>query len=276
MTAIIPPHDVEDPTPQTPRYGLNVAATGPLELPVRARAGGLRYQTVGVDLPEGFAVECSTSTVSFPDDCGDLVTGTPFVVQATLTAGSLGMPQQLIESRLLTRLRAGEWAVVERIFSEGTFGASPSLANNTPAATAVAAEPSILGGIGALEEWLGARSGRAGVIHVPLVCASRLLATGAIVRDGGGTWRTALGHAVSFGNYAGKQPGGTAPAAGHTTIYITGSTVVWRTPDSGLDFSPYRGNLNTSTNQIAAFVRREYVVTHDGLVAAVDVTVGGE
>jgi hypothetical protein len=282
MAVIIPAVDVPNPTPPVQRYGLFTAATGPLDLPIHARGGGIRYQDVTTDLPEGFAVLCEPSTVTFADDCGDFITGTPFTVQATLATGAIGMPQEEIRRILMSRLVAGEQAVVERIFSDGTFGQANSLANNAPAAAVVVATAAnVVGGMSAAEEWLAARSGIRGVIHAPAVLSGWLARDGIVAKEGG-RWVTQLGNVVSIGNYSGNSPAGIAPAAGHTWLYITGSTTVWRTPDSDVFISPYEANLDLAlpangteamNNTINAFARREYVVTHNQLLAAVDVTI---
>jgi hypothetical protein len=282
VAAIIPPVDITDPQPKVQRYGLFAAATGPLPLPVHARGGGLRWQDVTTDLPEGFAVTCAAAPVTFEDDCGDWITATPFTVQSTLTTGAIGMPQEEIRRILMDRLRAGEQAVVEQIFSSGTFGQSHSLANNAPNAAVVAATAAtVLGGVSALEEWLAARVGVRGVIHAPAVLSGWLNDRAGVVEKGG-RWVTQLGNVVSIGNYAGTSPTGVDPAAGHTWLYITGQTTVWSTPDNDVEVSPYVANLDIAlpadgeevmNNTINAFARREYVVSHNQVLAACDVTI---
>jgi len=282
MVAIIPPVDVPDPQPKVPRYGLFTAATGPLDLPVHARGGGVRWQDVTSDLPEGFEVTCAPAEVSFPDDCGNWITAVPFTVQATLNTGAIGMPQEEIQRILLSRLFAGEQAVVERIFSVGTFAQSHPLSNDVPAAAVVVATAgNALGGLSALEEWLATQVGLRGVIHAPAVLSGWLNDRAGVIKEGG-RWVTQLGNVVSIGNYAGLSPAGVAPAAGHTWVYITGQTTVWRTPDNEVFVSPYEANLDWAmpkgrtevmNNTIHAFARREYVVSHNQVIAACDVTI---
>jgi hypothetical protein len=186
-----------------------------------------------------------------------------------MTAGTVGMPQSEIEATLRERLLAGEQAVAEAVYSAGTFGQAPSLANNTPAATALAGTLSLIEGIMALESWLAARSGLPGVLYIPTIASAMLSAEGAFWRDGG-IWRTAAGNAVAIGNFAGLTPAGGAPAAGSTNLYITESLTIWRTPDSQIFVSPFEANVTFTTNQVAALARREYVITHAGLVAGVE------
>ena len=200
--------------------------------------------------------------------------GTPFVVQATMRTGTVGMDQTTIQARLLERLRAGEQAVVEAVFCDGLSGATPSLANNVPAAATLPAALNVVDGVGDLETWLYARQGPRGVLHIPLGLAGRFHAMNLMTFDGR-TWRTPLGTAIAFGNYTGHTALGVDPAAGHTTLYVTGSTSIWATPDSQIEYSPWEGNVHWVINQIAAFARREYVVTHNGLLACVDVDIDG-
>lgn len=273
MTAIIPAVQVNDPWPQIDRYGL-FAVSDVIDLQVHGRGGGITYHTVTLDLPDGFDVACATTRMEFTDPCGDQVTGTPFTVMASMTSGTVGMPQSEIVSTLLTRLKAGEQTVVESIFCSGLNGASPSLVNNTPAATVVTAAASVVDGIGALEAWLYALYGPRGVLHVPLFLAARMQHLACMTYQAG-VWRTALGTAVMFGNYTGYDKAGGAPAAGTTNLYITGSLTTWRTPDDQIEIPPFEGNVNLTTNQVAAFARREYVVTHNGLLGVCNVDIDG-
>lgn len=275
MAGIIPPVDLDrDPTPQVRRYGLFDAAIGPNILPEHGRGGGVRYKTVTTQLPIGMEVLCESSDITTWGDCGTWVTGLPFMVMATMTAGTVGMSQTEVESELRQRLYAGEQATVEAIFADAFFGAAPSLANNVPPATTLPAATNVVDGVGDLEAWLYAQTGPQGVLHIPLRLAGRCKAMGFVEFDGR-TWRTPSRTAVSFGNYSGTTAAGAAPAAGHTTLYITGSTTIWQTPDEQVEISPYEGNVHWETNQIYAFARREYVITHNGLVAAVDVDIDG-
>jgi hypothetical protein len=275
MAAIIPAVTVPDPAPQIQRYGLFDAVMGPQDLPIHARGGGVTYQTAITDLPDGLEVLCEQTRIDINDPCGDTITATPFAVQSVLRTGTLGITYEEIKSRLLQRLLVGEQAVVESIFCSGLNGATPSLINNTPNAVALTAEGSVVGGIGALESWLGAIYGPAGVIHIPLYLAARVKSLDAIIRDGR-TWRTALGTAVVFGNYTGYDKTGNAPAAGTTNLYITGATSVWRTPDSEIFVTPPEGAFVRHLNQWMAVAMREYVVSHNGMLAVVNVDIDGE
>lgn len=267
---------VPAPSPIVPRYGLFTVATGPLALPVHARTSGLEYQMSTCSLPYGYATTCvqdSLATKSFDTGEPSLIAGDPFVVIASLNCGSVGMPESLYATVLMDQLRANEQPAVENIFSQGLVGQSPSLSNNSPNLTQLTAVSNMAAAFGALENFYYTTSGLGtpATIHVPAIAASEVLSNILVWKDGG-IWKTGMGTLVSFGNYAGKAANGTSPAAGHTTLYITGQTTVWRTPDSDVFMTPYEGALNRSTNQINAFIEREYIVTYDCFAAAVDVT----
>lgn len=276
MVAIYPSVQVADPAPQTPRYGMLSVAT-PIDLPEHAIGGGVTYRTVTTDLPTGFDVTCARNTITFTDPCGDWVTGCPFMVQANLTEGSIGdtaSPDQ-IRAALLARLFAGEQPIVEQIFSDGLFGACSSLANNTPNATVLAGSTGLVDAFGTLETWIYNLQGPRAVLHVPLRLAARCQYLNIVAQDSARIWRTALGTPVVFGAYSGSAPDGTPAAAGTLNLYVTGSMSVWREPDSQVFVTPYPGSLEPHTNQVYAYARRGYVVTHNGLLASTATVIRG-
>jgi hypothetical protein len=263
-----------DPNPNQQRYGLFNAANGPLDLPVHARNGGLQYTTNVCTLPGGYAVNCTPGGVAktFTDGLST-ITGNPFVVIAETLCGTIGYSEAEWNQFAFQKLQAGEQAIVELIFSGGTFGAAPSLTNNTPNATLLTAATSTAQAIGRLEGWLYGLYGPAGIIHIPITDASYVLIDGVVYKDGG-VWRTKNGTAVSFGNYANLGVAGAAPAAGHSFWYITGQMSIWRTPDSEVFISPWDRSITLTTNQLRMYAEREYVVAYDCRVAAVDITLG--
>lgn len=254
-----------------PRYGLFKVATGPLELPEKARNGGLQYETGVCVLPRGYAVACPPGSKTF--DAGfSTITGNPFVVIATAVCGSMGLDDARARQLVTQRLFAGEQAIVELVLSDGSVGAAPSLANNNPNLTMLTAATNVVLGVGALEDWLYARYGLPGVIHASPEASVWFQEHHLIDKDSAGIWRTAMGTAVSFGNYSGLTAAGAAPAAGHTTLYITGQVAVYRTPDSGIYVSPWGTLIDRSTNQSYMVAEREYVVTYDCMGVGIDVT----
>jgi hypothetical protein len=124
-----------------------------------------------------------------------------------------------------------------------------------------------------LESWLYARYGLRGVIHAPMLAAPYFKGAHLVEPDGnvfgGGVWRTEVGTAVSFGNYAGVGPTG---QAGGNWVYITGQVAIWRTPDSDLFVPPMGQVINRSTNVLTIVMEREYILTFDCYSAAVQVT----
>lgn len=259
---------VPAPSNTAPRYGLFAAANGPFTLPDHASNGGIEYETGLCLLPYGYTINCASPGTKTFDETIDRINGDPFAVVLAKQCTAVGMTPERWRGFLMEGLLAGEQAAVESIFSDETFDQAPGLANATGVVT-LAAAANVIAGIGQLEEWLAARYGPVGVIHIPARAAHQVQASGGLRWDGS-RWRTALGNIVSFGNYKGLLPNGAAPAAGHTTFYITGQVTVWRAGNVFL--TPYEESLNKSTNQLYGFAEREYIVAYDCFVAGVDVT----
>lgn len=258
-----------------PRYGLFQVATGPLDLPVNARRGGLQYQINVCDLPKAYEVECFSDLNTKSITGGpDTIVGTPFVIYSTLSCSSVGLMnwgEDRVKGWLFDQLRAGEQAVVEDTFSRSTFGLSPGLANNANVVN-LGTATDVIQGTAILENWLYSRYGLPGIIHVPMMGAAYFKAAHLIEPDSAKIWRTEVGTGVSFGNYAGIGPSGQTPTSGATWMYITGQVAIWRTSDSDLASPPMGQVLNRTTNVLTTIMEREYVLTFDCYVAAVEVT----
>ena len=275
MVALTPANPIAYPGSMETRYGLFQAVGG-----VRSEweagwgSGGIVFESEFCGLPRGYDVECTNDLDPKVWDPQTQVPGTPFVVYAGIQCGSVGHTEQEFQAKALNRLRAGEQGAVEQIFSRQLNGQSRGLANATPNATTITAA-STLGGhltadqVGALEEALYSTYGLLGVLHVPFQYGERMMAEHLLVRDGL-VWRTATGTAVSIGNYDGYSPAGVAPVAGHTWIYITGQTFVWRNPEPFV--ASLEGSLNRTTNQVFMLAEREYIVTYECTAFALDVT----
>lgn len=273
MATFTGPVFVPNPVPIVDRYGLFAVATGPLNLPVEARGGGVQYETGACDLPKGVQVECGPSDpVKVIENTPTVVVGTPFIVYADLACGTVGLGPDRARTFLMERLKAGEQAVVESIFSDQLFGQSPGLANNADVVTVTAVTTGITDSLAVLEEAFYNAYGLPGTIHVPHVLAARLQEGGALRWDGR-VWRTAAGSLVSIGNYSGNAPNGAAPGAGLSWLYMTGQVTIWRTPDGEVFIPPYEMSVNRSTNQVAMIAEREYVITIDCAVFATAVTI---
>lgn len=272
MAVVTAPVYVDAPNPTTLRYGLFKVATGPLDLPVHARNGGLQYELSTCEIPQGFDVACKHDGGEKTFSPGwSVVDGDPFVVYASAQCGAVGLDEQRARNLAVSRLLAGEQLVVENIFSLGSFGQAPSLSSNaTPAVTLTAAANMTIA-VAELEEWLYGQYGMPGIIHVPSRAAAYVMDRFLAERDSAGVWRTNMGTAFSFGNYAGADTAGAPHAAGHTNVYITGQVAIWRTPDSDIFVSPWGTTINRATNQSYMVAEREYVVTFDCFSAVVDV-----
>lgn len=266
---------VPAPNPVVPRYGLFRVATGPLDLPVPARSGGLQYELSTCDLPSAYEVACAQGRAEKSITNGvDTLTADPFVVYSAIrcdTVGLVNWGQETVNRYLYEQLVAGEQGTVERSFSNSTFGVNPGLGGNANVVNLGTAQ-GIVRATGMLESWLYAQYGLPGVIHSPMLAAPYFTGSHVVEKGGDGIWRTDTLTKVSFGNYAGTGPTGQAATAGTTWLYITGQVAIWRTPDSQL-FYPTMGQvINRSTNVLTIVMEREYVISFDCYVAAVQVT----
>lgn len=278
MASLNGPVYVPAPNPIVPRYGLFRVATGPIDLPQHARQGGLQYQLSTCDLPLGYEVECQTDHNEKVLTAGvDTITALPFVVYSAIQCSPVGLVNwgpDKVRQYLYNQLVAGEQAVVENIFSNQAVAQAPGLGGNANVVN-LGSAAGIVRATGMLEEWLYGRYGLRGVIHAPMLAAPYFTGSHVVYLDGNaesGVWRTDTGTAVSLGNYAGTGPTGQVPSAGTTWLYITGQVAIWRTPDSEL-FVPDMGQvINRSTNVLTTVMEREYVVSFDCYIAAVQVT----
>lgn len=256
---------VTRPGALVPRFGLFNVANGPLDLNIHARQSGMEFESVACDLPTGFAVECPAATTkSFTSGAANKIDVDPFVVRSDLECAPVGLTDIQLRQWLIDRLKAGEQATVERIFSDGTFGASPTLQGATP----LAASSSIIKAVGLLEDWLYSRYGLPGVIHVPALAAQQFIKDAELIMQSGGQWKTAMGTLVSFGNYSGKGPSAEVPAAGSLYLYITGQVTVWRAPDADIYTTPLSEALDRTTNQVYGQAEREYAIGYECFAAS--------
>lgn len=275
MAVFTGPVFVPNPVSIVDRYGLFTVATGPLTLPQLARGGGIQYETGTCVLPNGLEVGCGPADpVKVMDSTPTLIVGTPFAVYADLTCGAVGLGPERARTFLIERLKAGEQAVVENIFSTQAVGQSPGLSNNPDVVTVTAVTTGVTDSIAELEEAFYSNYGLTGTIHVPHRLGARLQQGGALRWDNG-RWRTAAGSLVSIGNYEGLTPAGAAPAAGTLWVYMTGQVTIWRTPDSEIFIPPYETSINRATNQVSMVAEREYVITIDCAVYGTAATIEG-
>lgn len=272
MVATIPPLLIEKPTPSFPqRYGLLQAAVGPLDLPVHARNGGLRYVTSLCANGFGYEIECiddQESKAAEFEAGTTTVTGTPFIIAATVTCGTVGYTFEEQRAFVLERLKGIEQGTLEQLFSTGAVGVSPSLTAAGGIATLAGAGVTSVEVVSELETAmycggsLGTVYGPPAYLHMPIPVFNDLKSEHLIEFDGT-RWRTPMGSVVSAGCYAGAEPDGDAPAAGTFWIYITGQTAIWRTADSAVQIAPVEGSLDRTTNQMLMLAEREYVITFE-------------
>lgn len=273
MASLNGPVYVPAPNPVVARYGLFRVATGPMDLPINARQGGLQYEISTCNLPIGYEVECQTDHNTKVIETGlTTVTGGPFVVYSAIRCDTVGLVNwgaERVQRFLYEQLVAGEQATVEAIISTGDVGQFPSLQDG---AVVLGTAQGPVQAFSMLEDWLYARYGLPGVIHAPMEAAAYIKGAHLIELEGNslisGIWRTQTGTAVSFGNYSGVGPSGQAG----TWLYITGQVAIWRTPDKELFVPPMGQVINRTTNVLTMVMEREYVLTYDCYSAAVQVT----
>lgn len=274
MVATIPPLLIEKPTPSMPlRYGILQAALGPFDLPVHARNGGLRYVTSLCDDGFGYEIACIGATASKTTEFSlgtTTVTGTPFIIAATVTCGTVGFTYDEQRAFVMERLRGVEQGVLETIFSTSTLGQGPGLVTADGITTVTGAGDTVRDVLSELERarYCGftgntARYGPPGILHVAIPVLNALKQEHLVERDSAGRWATPMGTVVSAGCYANNDPAGAAPADGVFWMYLTGQTAIWRTPDSEVQVAPVEGSLNRTTNQFLMLAEREYVVTYE-------------
>lgn len=264
--AIVPAPTVPAPEPLGRRYGLLTAAVGPLDLPnLGGFGGGITYDPVSCGGARRLDMACLAAD---PEDrpqkvfdpADPWVTAEPFVVYSTLTCGSVGMPGDLAEAKVLRRMLNGEQSQVEQMLAQ-------IITDDDDTVTVPVTDPTNLRSvIGSLEGWLyggdvdEAGYGNVGYLHLPLRLTSYTEFLG-LRRDDVGRYRTALGTVVVYGDY----PDGTVMISGHTTM--------WRAPEAAV--SPRNQVLNRTTNQLFMLAEREWAVAYDCVAGVATYTGGG-
>lgn len=262
------------------RYGIfNVAEID--QLPEHAGLGGLQWITGNCGDSTGYEVECAPdlNTKTFTNEPSFQV-ALPFVVYATRLCGSVGFTEAESQRLVFQKLKATEQSTVEAVFSAQLFGQSPGLANNPAAAPFfIGATDNFADGVGQLEAAFYAQYGQQGVLHVPIRSGSHMASQHLIWPDkehpmpgNAAVWRTAIGSAVSIGNYSSLSPAGAVPAVGTQWIYMTPPIKIWRQSDEDVFVSPIEGSLNRATNQETWLAERSYVMGFEcDVVLAVNV-----
>lgn len=255
--ALTPAPVVDAPEPRGLRYGLFLAASGPIDLPERGgRGGGVLYEPVGCGRAYRYPVECDDTPPEKTFDLGDEdIYAPPFLVYSSLTCGSVGTNAAAIEATLRRRLANGEQGQVEAELATLLAADSQPIAASDPG--------DIVYVVAELEQWLygTALYGNTGVIHAPFLAAAQAQAAGLVVESRAvpGLLTTRLGTAWSFGNY---------PDNG--VIYITGNVAVYRSPD--VLIPPPEQTFDRIHNQWYAVAEREYAVAWDCVAAQIPYT----
>lgn len=258
------------PGPELLPYGLFKVAP-PQSMDEHAFVGGLVFQSPFCKQAQGYDTACTPASkaASFTGGYTN-ATADPFVVLVGSECGAMSgdetrSPDQYTEDLVVLALRSQEQRRVERIMSTGANGQAPSL---SAGGTQLAAAANVVLGFQALEAAFADVYGLPAVIHVPIAASGVLMNARLAEPDSSGIWRSAIGNAVVFGNYAGNSQAGVAPAAGHTNLIITGQVSVWR---NDIFVSPWAESIDKTTNQVHRFAERTYLVDYECPPIGVDV-----
>lgn len=243
---------------------------------------GVQYQVETCADVSGWAETCppvdpvdKTFDLRFPT-----ITGTPFVAYLGVDCPLVGYTLDEFETAVRNGFLANEQRLVEEAFWSGKFGNSPSLAGTlatpsdcidlTPAAGAL----TIVGGVSALEDYLGANYGGIGILHSPRGVAPFAARDQQIERNGsrltttlGTRWAFGGGYTINTG-----PNGGVAPV-GEAWLYATGAVTIYRS-EVFINPNDLRASFDTRTNQVEILAERKYVITRECVCAAVRVRVG--
>lgn len=249
--ALTPAQVVPAPEPRGQRYGLFIAANGPIDLTGNTLGSGLTYEPVSCGVAHTYPIECDdTPPEKSFDEAEDYITADPFVVYGSFTCGAVGNDVASVAAKALRRLANGEQAQVEAQLGTLLAADSQPVSPGDPGDLAYV--------VSELEEWLyGVQLyGHAGVIHAPILAAAHAHAAGLVVesKQVQGLLTTRMGTAWSFGNY---------PDNG--TVYISGAVTVWRATEPY--FPPNEQTFDRTANQWYGLAEREYAVAWDCLAA---------
>lgn len=248
--AITPRMIVAPPEPRGLRYGLFIAANGPVDLEPHGAAGGITYDPVSCGQAHYYDTVCNGGESKTFDANDTAIRANPFTIYASLACGSVGKTPAELQAKVLRRLANGEQTIAE--YGMGMVlgaGATPL----TPA------DGTITGIVSDLEQWLygigGINYGNVGYLHAPPRLISYAAAADLVVRDGP-LLKTPTGTIWVFG--------GGYPDTG--TIYISGQVTVWRNPN--ILVTPPDQVLNLTTNEYRMLAEREYAVAYDCVAAS--------
>lgn len=258
---ITPPTIVEAPQPLGRRYGLFLAAVGPIPFPGDRVGGDITYEPVSCGQARALDMACVDQEDPVEkefDEGDDWVEATTFVTYSTWQCGSAGAGD--LDTKVRRRLTNGEQSAVEQHLS------TILAANATTVAAPV--DDSASSVIGALEQWMyGGSAGEQGYgnvayIHAPFRLASYLHKGTLLWTDSAGRIRTRLGSVVVFGDY---------PDDGR--IFITGTVGLWRSDD--VSVPPQAAVLNRANNNYYMLAEREWAVAYECAAGVAEYAVEG-
>lgn len=268
---MIPGPLITAPEPVATRYGLFAAASGPLDLPEKARGGGVRYIPVSCGEAHTYPIGCSGGVVLKPEKDADaqspVVDTGIFAVYASIECGRVGYTPEEFTSQVVRRLLNGEQGAAEYALWTGLSADGGSLENQNLVDSAVAVPgadaDNIVSVLATLEAWAYRTQGYGNVayIHAPVEVAAWAADRYLIVEKGGIKY-TPFGSIWVFGGgYPGTGAANAAPPVGGAYIYITGQTTVWRSQE------PFTYPVNQTTdrtnNQQFLLSEREYAIAFD-------------
>lgn len=268
---MIPGPLIPGPEPAATRYGLFAAASGPMDLPEKARGGGLRYIPVTCGEAHTYPIACSGGAVLHAEKEADpqnpLVETGAFAVYASIECGSVGYTEAELHTQVVRRLLNGEQGAAEYALWTGLAADTSVLdiENLVESGQAVSnpADESLVATIAALEAWAYRTQGYGGVayIHAPVEVAA-YAGDHHLIEFRNGLKYTPFGSVWVFGGgYPGTGADNAAPPAGGAYMYITGQVNVWRSPD--IFTYPVEQTMDFETNQRFLLSEREYAIGFD-------------
>lgn len=202
-------------------------------------------------------------------DVPTVVSG-PIRVYAGLELSTLTLTPDDAAARARARLSAGEVAGVEKQMwadADHPLTADPAILSPTAVSMADA--------VGLIEDWFGERYGGTPVIHAPRQLGARARAERVAERDGQ-KMVSALGSVFSFGNYPGTGPLDVTdpenPEVRPGLWLVASGQVQIRRSDVVVLGADQASRLDRRINQVRVSAHRTYVVSWDGITAAVPIT----
>ena len=239
-------------------YGL-LSAAAVVPIGDRHELNGVDWQPLscGVGLTTGWCVpdfdtdEERTKEFTRPEN----LTAPAVTAYHAVECSVLGFPYDEAVARARAVLDVGEQAALEGwLWDEMTAAATD--------VSAGAGDGSVVGRLAELELALAGATGGVGVIHVPIVLASYLGASGAVERDGA-RLRTLAGHLVSIGaGYPGTSPAGDAPDPDEVWMMASGPVTV-RQDEVQVVPASERDSVALATNDRRVVAERTSVVQHE-------------